>query len=360
MLFWFFGIVLAVWLVFFMKNENNMYKTPIDKTNKISIWPDWGYVLLVILVVGVWILFLSVLPICFGSWSDASNAGSAMQLYGVLVSGVALVFIAIGLNLQRKDIRMQQNELRQQREELTSTREVFAQQRFEMTFFSLLQNQRDILKSYIDRREEWLTDPVKGIKTGTRIVLISGQERIRELRKHFTDLYKLVRAYAEDITISNLLDSHTISTLTPDMFKGLNDAKDEGRLDDEINRIKVAWDLLTAKYDDLLGQYFCHLFHLLKFISSSTGFAENEDNQSKDKKKFEGKQYANILQAQMSIDELFLTFYNAVKDEKFIELVNAFSLLENLPLNQLLSEEHKYFVEFDLRSAGNSPENSGQ
>jgi len=359
-LFWFFGIAIAVWLVFFMKNENNVHKIPIDKTNKISIWPIWIYVLLAIAVVGGWILCLYFLPIWFGSWSVAGGAGSAMQLYGVLVSGIVLVLIAIGLNLQREDIQMQRNELTLQREELISTREVFAQQRFEMTFFSLLQNQRDILKSYIYRREEPLKDPVKGLLKGTRIVEISGQERIREIRRRFVILYKFVCARSEDNSSSHSPDSHTILSFTPDMYVKTTNAKSEGLLDTEIDRIKVAWGLLTDEYDDLLGHYFRHLFHLLKFISSSTGFAGSEESLSQDNKEFEAKQYADIVQAQMSIDELFLTFYNAVKFEKFKELVNAFSLLENLPLNQLLSEDHNDFVEFDLRRAGNSQENSGQ
>jgi len=68
-----------------------------------------------------------------------------------------------------------------------------------------------------------------------------------------------------------------------------------------------------------IGHYFRHLYHILKFIDSQD--VEKQD-------------YANLVRAQLSGEELVLLFYNCMckepKFEKFHKLVEDFELLKGM------------------------------
>lgn len=71
-----------------------------------------------------------------------------------------------------------------------------------------------------------------------------------------------------------------------------------------------------------LGHYFRHLYHLLYFI-------QTEGNIDK-------KKYSDIVQAQMSYDELYLITINGISNygrKKMLPLLNDFSFLENLAID---------------------------
>ena len=67
-----------------------------------------------------------------------------------------------------------------------------------------------------------------------------------------------------------------------------------------------------------LGHYFRHLYHILKYVDES-----NIDD---------AKSYIDILQAQLSNDELYLLSINGISNlsrKKMLPLMNKYSLLEN-------------------------------
>ena len=71
-----------------------------------------------------------------------------------------------------------------------------------------------------------------------------------------------------------------------------------------------------------LGHYFRHLYHLLKFIQT-----EGE---------IEKQKYSDLVQAQMSYDELYLIAINGISNygrKKMLPLLNEFSFLENLAVD---------------------------
>jgi hypothetical protein len=75
-----------------------------------------------------------------------------------------------------------------------------------------------------------------------------------------------------------------------------------------------------STYKDQLGHYFRHLYHLLKFTDEAIFKGSN-------------KKYIDIIQAQMSDDELYLMFYNCISElgkSKVLTLIDEYSFLENI------------------------------
>lgn len=71
-----------------------------------------------------------------------------------------------------------------------------------------------------------------------------------------------------------------------------------------------------------LGHYFRHLYHLLKFIQTE--------------REIEKQKYSDLVQAQMSYDELYLIAINGISNygrKKMLPLLNEFSFLENLAVD---------------------------
>jgi len=148
-------------------------------------------------------------------------------------------------------------------------------ERFETTFFNLLENQREIVKSLSGSIEE-----------STAKV---GYDYISTFSSH-------IHRYVDKVSIES--DNEAFSQ------KILNDA------------YKKVYQGRTAAN---LGHYFRHLYHIIKYIDESS---------ISDKKK-----YVDIVQSQMSDDELYCNFYNSISDlgiKRFLPLLRKYDFFENI------------------------------
>jgi Putative phage abortive infection protein len=109
---------------------------------------------------------------------------------------------------------------------------------------------------------------------------------------------------------------------------GLHIVDGRSRTDGDI--CGAAYQVVYAKFDSYLGHYFRTLYNLVKLVDRS-GVSD---------KRF----YMNLVRAQLSNQELLLLFYNCQTkygSEKFKPLIEKYALLKCLPVEQLLSREHK-------------------
>ncbi len=198
-----------------------------------------------------------------------------------LFSGLAFTGIIFTILLQRKEFELQREELKATRKVMDEQSETLSIQRFENTFFSMLSLHNEILASIdiIVRNERTL----------------SGRDCINN---HYENL----------------------KTRWPS-FKKKNLNKEE-----QLSRCYEAW--YGDKYTDM-AHYFRMLYTIIKFVDQSDAINK--------------KQYTNIVRAQLSAQEQALLFYNGVSkygQGKFKELIEKYQLLENMPLNTLLEDEH--------------------
>lgn len=231
-----------------------------------------GIIILVLAIIGsiiAYIVTLAKLPFAQKS-SDFGTFGDYVGgIVGTIVGLISIIFLYRTYRIQL-DISAKQ-ELKQQ------------SQQFESAFFALLLQQRDILQN------------IKGdfIKNDGTHHIESGPKFMNLLR--------------EDLAIRLLELSYE-----PDLL-----------VIAKTNILKVRVDSI---YQDLfnnhveqLGHYFRHLYHLIKFIDTHC----DRNTQS----------YVDIVQAQMTTDELYLTAINGISHfgrKRFLPLLEKYNFFENL------------------------------
>ena len=157
---------------------------------------------------------------------------------------------------------------------------------FESDFFQLLNTQRDIVRnlSVVQR------DPMDSKK---------------EIR--YSGLSAISKA-AEDIKTSMLQLEEDTARLRQMSFETIRE---------EVNSL---FSEAMSHYGDVsFGHYFRHLYHLMKYVDES----EQEDKGL----------YMTFIQAQMSNDELFFLFFNALSDygyPKSYRIIERYAFLRNL------------------------------
>ena len=196
------------------------------------------------------------------------------------------------LRTSNKALENSHEELRLTREETTKTREVFEEQkqttklqRFENTFFSMLDLHNEIVSSIP------ITDNIR-----------------RQFQKGALSSNPIVGRESFDV-FANLL----YSSVTNHYYhnKGL--------------QLYKSFFNISGDY---IGVYFRNIFQILKFISTSS--IEN--------KKF----YANILRSQLSDKELYILLYHCssyLGEDKFLPLVLEFEFFEHLSIRKKVSKD---------------------
>jgi len=239
--------------------------------------------------VGFPIVFL--LWLGYGFFQGELKPDSSLDRLNTLFSGLAFwgVIWAILLQkselvLQREELELTRNEVRGQKEQLEAQNLTLKQQRFENTFFSLL----DLFGDIIGSME--ITDARSATFRG---------------RDCFTLLYSdLQREYTNIHHTAQSVDHKALCI--------------------------AAYDAFANYRQVVVGHYFRTFYNIVKFIDKSS----IEDKQT----------YINVLRAQLSSSELNLLFYNCLSDygsHKFKPYIEQFGLLENMMLSNLIRQDHK-------------------
>lgn len=292
---------------------------------------------------------------------DSNFIGSWFALAGVFIFAATLFY-------QIKEYKLQIEELKKSVEAQTNTSKALEEQKeiqklsqFESTFFNLLRNQQEITKNikekfyYIDR-ESIDFSTLSGVKNKT----VEGRTFFKEIKSELSKIfiaidYKWYSKYnpeenestlhtiaeiEEDTTldsdekeqkIKEVIKSEIIS-FTNSLYIKNEKQRDEIRGLDLSDRMAVVYGLLFQLYHTSLGHYFRHLYHIISYTDSF--FTENEKIQSK------AKIYTDIIQAQMSSDELTITYYNAFAFPNLFTLIEKYDFLENLTQEDLINTSH--------------------
>ena len=104
-----------------------------------------------------------------------------------------------------------------------------------------------------------------------------------------------------------------------------------------IELIIRIYEYFYEQYPNVLGHYFRFLYNVFKYVIG------NKDTES------ERRKYIDLIQAQMSSDELGLLFYNALSKYaknnngkyQFKEWLERFNFFENINKTSLIREEDK-------------------
>lgn len=229
--------------------------------------------LTLILALSVYVITLYRLDFAKGPRDFAEFGDYVGGTIGTLVALIGVVFLY-------RTYRLQIDISKKQEEKLD-------RQLFESSFFLLLGQQRDILKSM---KGEFLRGQ------GLPKEKLEGIDYMARLRLELS--VRLLDLNYEPAALEN---------------------GDSNKLKIIVNQI---YQDLFQSHASQLGHFFRHLYHIVKFV---------EDSEIDNK-----KAYMDLIQAQMSTDELYLAAINGISNygrKRMLPLMNEYSLLENLVID---------------------------
>lgn len=293
-----------------------------DSSVSVLIWATTGIIIL-------WIISWFAVDNLYDSTQDRGTFGDKFGFVNSLFSGLALGGIIYSLILQRQEFQ--------------EAREEFKDQNFQTIFFNLLQIQDQIANElkveirYLRNYQRIELEEIKGREffyksKGELQRILLALENEKYIQYHpfdpdFMDEPTDEEDEAElnkNMRIAYTFDYYNIEKKDFDDFKNMK----------SIDKAKFAYITFFKKHGYAMGHYFRHLYHIFDFIETT------ESQKKGETAKIDFLKFANFVQAQMSVPELFLVFYNSLAFKKNQKLFAKYNVLENLPFEQLLDSEH--------------------
>lgn len=279
-----------------------------------------SYTLLVASIVIVILLYL-------GSWyyiDDLYNCTEQRGQFGdkfgavnALFSGLAFAGLIFTIYLQKKELALQREELKQTKEELKGQKDQLIEQnktlriqRFENTFFHMMELQQQIVSDlYAKSEEEKIVDEQSSTGTVRKNTIIEHEHKGRNL---------FLYSFARSVHYIDIDDRHSIKAY------GLGDVMEKAGFSQYDQ-------YYTSTYFD---HYFRHLYRILKFIKQNGSWLTFDEQY----------QYTSLLRATLSRFELVWIYYNGLSvngRKKLKPLLEEYSMLKNLRKDLLiLSKEN--------------------
>ena len=288
--------------------------------------------------------------------------------YGSFIGGIVGTFLTIiATYYVYKTYHSQKKELKSQKKELILQKQLIAQQQFESTFFNMFNVHRELKNNLKLNYLDFFYSPSKmDINDVYR-----GVEVFEKISNDYIEIYNAPEAlHYNRQNISNrvdeeiLLDPQYLDNLNHDetnprpliLADRIDSSWDENNNNEDTHKVKIlfTFKLLYMNYQNILSHYCRNVYHILKFIRKT----EEEDFYTKGNKKDKYKQYANIFQSQLNVNEHFILFYNFIyfseNDEENdiyfpMNLVNHYNFLENIGVNNLILTNHKKQYTFRIK-----------
>lgn len=282
-----------------------------------------------IYMIGLWFVCFEIIYL----FVDENNRGTFGDQFGFtnsIFSGLALVGVVYSIILQQK--------------ELKETREEFESQNFQTTFFNLLKTQQQIaneISTSISYLKTYKKKSVFSIE-GRRFFIQSKEELGKVTIALESNIYSQYTPYDPDmmyeptsqeeeerlyksLSLSYINSYYNITKENWEKYKAMTSP---------LDKTKLVYAVFFNKHSHVIGHYFRHLYHIFKFVDNHIEEKSDKDD------KIEIEKFTDFIQAQMSIHELFLLYYNSIAFPKFQALLIKYNIFENLNKESLLDSSH--------------------
>jgi len=226
--------------------------------------------------------------------------GESGQVLATVWSIIGVLLIVVTLNVQK--------------EQFADNKNFIEKQQFETTFFNML-NVLFNIKIALKREVE--LSPSKTVE---------GQHLIDYMKFELGEIYK-----------SHLL-SLSENSPVPEIIAKVNGNQKLEDLEREILKAEINGVYMTfyKKYYTELGHFFRYLYNIIKFTRDHR-FKHMDD-----------QYYVNMIQAQLSNNELALIFYNVISEKSlnkekisnFFNLLEEYNFFENIDESSLIDRSH--------------------
>ncbi|MBU1098510.1 MAG: putative phage abortive infection protein [Bacteroidetes bacterium] len=261
-------------------------------------------------------------------WNNPISLDNAAKIGDFVGGFVGVIFTIVGVFLLFATLTLQ-------RKESIESRKAYRKQQLENSLFNLLSSQREILMNinytnqdgrkfftFIKSELKKMYDLIKSIDLDKMFPM---QEEI--INSLLTTDYAVKRHKYEESLFG---DKVTKISAFKDIFKKI-DKKDERKI------LTETYWIIFFKYHNYYGHYFRHLYHILKLIANEQA---NELGKGIIENKPEYQNYADLVQATLSSDELLVLFFNGLCFKNMKKYLHQFDFLENLPIEDLFNTNH--------------------
>ena len=196
-------------------------------------------------------------------------------------------------------------------------------EQFKAAFFQMLQTQRELLHEV---KGSFLSRNMKGDINGGKV---AGLDYFRDAGLELETLFKVLDG--------EIASDELISKNVKEMY-GITEEKQANYTPaDNGEQLRIAYTLFFNVHIEM-GNYFRHLYHILKFISEEKKEVIKNLPDGKEKtettKWYNG--YADMLQATLSAEELRMAYYNCTAFDNARVLFMEFQFVENLTKRNLI------------------------
>lgn len=260
--------------------------------------------------------------------------GDKFGAINALFSGFAFAGIIFTLLLQRRD--------------LTETRNAMSHERFDNTFFQLLNLHIDITPRLSARSHEGreafaaFNEYLKKCDPDFH-VFCALQKITRDKVRHIIDTKTV------DKTTYPEFDDADITNITESLQSGISAFNNFLDTTESMHEEKIirAYTKSCIHYIDYFSHYFRNLYHILKYIDESQLISDKEK-----------KDYSKFVRSQLSEVELVVIFYNSIAKiglpgreqmelgyPKMGRLIQKFDTLQNMNPRSIIHPIHKQIFE---------------
>ena len=211
--------------------------------------------------------------------------------------------------MQQEDLRLTREEMQQTREEFKTQNATLKRQEFETTFFHLLELHHQIVNSIVYEQK--------------RMVNLSYTSTIYEGRKYFI--------FAYNDALKNNYQRYVLTNV-PELDGRL---KYLSSFQLDLKSLQQAYNDFHREHHQYIGHYFRNIYHILRLLDKSI---------LKDEEKMD---FAKLLAAQLSADELHLLFYNCFASDDYKKtraLALHYDMFDTMDKATLLNKEHFQFL----------------
>ena len=265
-------------------------------------------------ICAVWLASFVLIYLCIDGWDVRGQFGDLFGSVNALFSGLAFAGLVITIIQQRHDLQLQRQAIEQTNREMQNQTEEFNQQnetmkieRFENTFFKMLEVQQSIVNDLYaaDSHKEWVKQDNSSGRSANE-VLTKYEYRGRNI---FYYVFTLCKHEIDNPVFPNKTLAHGLYDIV--RFRG-----------------KACFDdyMTTTMFD----HYFRHLYTILKFIEENVWLGEEKQYQ-----------YATFVRATLSRYELVMLYYNGFFHPKMKKMMERYCLLNNIR-KDLLPKSFEY------------------
>lgn len=269
-------------------------------------------VIVTIVIIGLWTLTYFLLKDL--SEGDRGTFGDMFGSVNALFSGLALAGIILTILLQRKELKLQREELRETRTEFETQNETLKLQRFENTFFNILNLHHQIV-SAIDYRYYKSKEKERGFFQ--RSVMTTTPEEKEAVTITGRDVFR----HRYNLMLPKLKEH-------PDKYE------------------EIYLEHYEAAQTDF-GHYFRNLYRMMKLVDQTDFFYDSKKVTEDEIFKIKYR-YTSIIRSQISDYELLWIFYNCLSEngiDKFKPFIERYSFFKNIPSNLIADKSHIDFYD---------------